>query len=96
MDDNEMIVLLEAGMLMVLQIMSNGTYRNINHRATINSLKERIYVTTFCNPKIDGDIGPAPSLVTLETPAIFKRIGVVDYTKGLFFGKLDGKAPFVP
>ncbi|KAK1556678.1 hypothetical protein Q3G72_010000 [Acer saccharum] len=78
------------------EIMSNGTYRSIEHRATINSLKERISVATFCNPKMDGEIGPAPSLVTPETPAMFRRIGVVDYTKGLFSGKLDRKAPLVP
>ncbi|KAK4857882.1 hypothetical protein QYF36_007613 [Acer negundo] len=62
-----------------LEILSNGTYRSIEHRATINSLKERLSVATFCSPKLDGDIGPAPSLVTLETPALLRRIGVVDY-----------------
>ncbi|KAK4859075.1 hypothetical protein QYF36_026404 [Acer negundo] len=76
----------------VLEILSNGTYRSIEHRATVNSLKERISVATFCSPKMDGEIGPAPSLVTLETPAMFKRISVVDYIKGLFSRKIDGKS----
>ncbi|KAK3194580.1 hypothetical protein Dsin_025890 [Dipteronia sinensis] len=76
-----------------LEILTNGIYRSIEHRATINSLKERMSIATFCNPKMDGEIAPAPSLVTPETPAMFKRIGVVDYTKGLFKSKnIDGKA----
>ncbi|KAK0579356.1 hypothetical protein LWI29_025075 [Acer saccharum] len=74
-----------------LEILTNGAYRSIEHRATINSLKERISIATFCNPKTDGEIAPAPSLVTPETPAMFKRIGVVDYTKGRFKSKIGGK-----
>ncbi|TXG47779.1 hypothetical protein EZV62_027073 [Acer yangbiense] len=75
-----------------LKILSNGTYRSIEHRVTVNSLKERLSIATFCSPKMDGEISPAPSLVTLETPAIFRRISVVDYIKGLFSRKLDGKS----
>ncbi|KAK1557802.1 hypothetical protein Q3G72_032157 [Acer saccharum] len=75
-----------------LEIMSNGTYRSIEHRATVNSLKERISIATFCSPKMDGEICPAPSLVTPETPAMFRRISVVDYIKGLFSQKIDGKS----
>ncbi|KAK2642686.1 hypothetical protein Ddye_024449 [Dipteronia dyeriana] len=75
-----------------LEILTNGTYRSIEHRATVNSLKERMSIATFFNPKMDGEIAPAPSLVTPETPARFKRIGVVDYTKGIFTSKIDGKS----
>ncbi|KAK0579694.1 hypothetical protein LWI29_029845 [Acer saccharum] len=75
-----------------LEILSNGAYRSIEHRATVNSLKERISVATFCSPKMDGEIGPAPSLVTPETPAMFRRISTIDYIKGLLSRKLDGKS----
>ncbi|KAK2642692.1 hypothetical protein Ddye_024455 [Dipteronia dyeriana] len=74
-----------------VEILSNGTYRSIEHRATVNSLKERISAATFCSPNLDREIGPAPSLVTPETPAMFRRIGVVDYFKELYSRKLDGK-----
>ncbi|TXG47788.1 hypothetical protein EZV62_027082 [Acer yangbiense] len=75
-----------------LEILSNGTYRSIEHRATFNSLKERISVATFCSPKMDGEIGPAPTLVTPETPAMFRRISTIDYIKGLLSRKIDGKS----
>ncbi|KAB1208591.1 Protein SRG1 [Morella rubra] len=72
-------------------IVTNGIYRSIEHRATVNSEKERVSIATFYNPKLDGDMGPAPSLVTPERPALFKRIGVADYFEGLFTRELHGK-----
>ncbi|KAI3456078.1 hypothetical protein Pfo_012741 [Paulownia fortunei] len=59
----------------ILEIVTNGTYRSIEHRATVNSEKERLSIATFLSPKLDGELGPAPSLFTPETPAKFKRIG---------------------
>ncbi|KAK1557726.1 hypothetical protein Q3G72_030478 [Acer saccharum] len=75
-----------------LEIVSNGAYRSIEHRATVNSIKERLSVATFYAPKLDEEIGPAPSLLTPETPAIFRRTGAKDYYKGRFSRKLDGKS----
>ena len=66
---------------MVPQIVSNGIYRSIEHRATVNQAKERLSIATFYSPKLDGDLGPAPSLITPETPALFRRIGVADYLR---------------
>ncbi|XP_022848557.1 protein SRG1-like [Olea europaea var. sylvestris] len=76
----------------ILEIVTNGIYRSIEHRATVNLKKERLSIATFFNPNIDGDFGPAPSIVTPETPAKFKRISFVDYMKGYFSRELDGKS----
>lgn len=76
----------------ILEIVSNGIYRSIEHRATINSMEERISVATFYSPRIDGELGPAPSLVTQNTPALFERTGVADYFRGIFARKLAGKS----
>ncbi|KAF7812996.1 glutamate--tRNA ligase, chloroplastic/mitochondrial-like isoform X1 [Senna tora] len=38
-------------------------YKSIEHRAIVNSEKERISVATFFSPKMDGEMGPAKSLV---------------------------------
>ncbi|CAJ2659496.1 unnamed protein product [Trifolium pratense] len=75
----------------ILEIISNGIYRSIEHRATINSEKERISIATFYTSKHDGEIGPAKSLINEVTPARFKRIGLKEYLKNLFARKLDGK-----
>ncbi|KAG7963594.1 hypothetical protein I3843_09G125700 [Carya illinoinensis] len=76
----------------ILEIVTNGIYRSIEHRATVNSEKERLSIATFLSSKLKGDFGPAPSLVNADSPALFKRIGLLDYLKGHFSRKLDGKS----
>ncbi|XP_061344645.1 protein SRG1-like [Gastrolobium bilobum] len=76
----------------MLEIITNGIYRSIEHRATVNSEKERLSIATFCIPREDGVIGPAASLITEQTPARFKRIGVIEYLRILFARKLEGKS----
>ncbi|KAG2689152.1 hypothetical protein I3843_09G125600 [Carya illinoinensis] len=76
----------------ILEIVTNGIYRSIEHRATVNSKNERLSIATFLSPRLEGDFGPAPSLLNTESPALFKRIRVADYLKGLFSRKLDGKS----
>ncbi len=50
-------------------MVTNGLYKSIEHRATVNSEKERLSIAAFYSPKLDGEMGPAPSLVTVERPA---------------------------
>ncbi|KAK7359520.1 hypothetical protein VNO77_01481 [Canavalia gladiata] len=76
----------------MLEIITNGIYRSIEHRVTINTEKERLSVATFYNPGIDAILGPAPSLVTPQTPARFKRISTPDYYKGYLSKELRGKS----
>ncbi|KAL9255061.1 SRG1-like protein [Drosera capensis] len=76
----------------ILEMITNGTYRSIEHRAMINPSKERVSVAAFHSPRLDADIGPAQSLITLENPARFKRIVMSDFFKGLFSRPLDGKS----
>ncbi|KAL9403782.1 hypothetical protein Peur_000754 [Populus x canadensis] len=76
----------------ILEIITNGTYRSIEHRATVNSEKERLSIATFLSPNYDGVIGPAPSLVTEQTPAMFKSTTTEEYFKGLFARELHEKS----
>ncbi|CAJ1957728.1 unnamed protein product [Sphenostylis stenocarpa] len=76
----------------MLEIISNGIYRSVEHRAIVNSEKERISVATFHSSKHDGVLGPAASLITEKTPARFQRIEVKGFLANLFARKLDGKS----
>ncbi|XP_027361942.1 protein SRG1-like [Abrus precatorius] len=76
----------------ILEILTNGIYRSIEHRATINSEKERISIATFHRPQMNKIVGPTPSLIAPERPALFKSIGVADYYKGYFSRELQGKS----
>ncbi|OWM73025.1 protein SRG1-like isoform X2 [Punica granatum] len=75
-----------------MEMVSNGIYRSIEHRGTVNALKERISMATFYSPNMDAEIGPAPTLVTPESPARFRRISVAEHMKGCLSGELRGKA----
>lgn len=72
--------------------MSNGIYKSIEHRATVNSMKERLSVATFYSSKLDTELGPAPSLIGPNSPAIFRRVPLEKYFKEFFARKLNGKA----
>lgn len=76
----------------ILEIVTNGAYRSIEHRAVVNSEKERLSIATFYSTKLDGQIGPAPSIISAENPAKFTSIGAVDYFRGLFARKLEKKS----
>ncbi|KAK1381953.1 Senescence-related protein 1 [Heracleum sosnowskyi] len=75
----------------VVEVVTNGIYRSIEHRGVVNSVKERMSIATFLSPKLDGEFGPAPSLISSETPPMFKRIGAADFLKGYFAQKLSGR-----
>lgn len=74
------------------QIATNGIYRSIEHRATVNREKERLSLATFLSAKLDGELGPAPSLITPESPALFRRVSVADFFRGYFSRELRGKS----
>ncbi|KAL2252153.1 UNVERIFIED_CONTAM: Protein SRG1 [Sesamum indicum] len=77
----------------IVEIVTNGAYRSNEHRVTVNKEKARLSISTFLSPNLDGDMGPAPSLITPpHTPAKFKRIGVAEYFKGYFSRELAGKS----
>ncbi|WJX30915.1 hypothetical protein P8452_19403 [Trifolium repens] len=75
-----------------IQIITNGIYPSIEHQATVNSEKERISLATFYGPNMQAILAPAPSLVTQERPAQFRKISVVDHFNGYFPQELRGKS----
>ncbi|KAI3919654.1 hypothetical protein MKW98_031787 [Papaver atlanticum] len=64
----------------ILEIMTNGIYRSVEHRATINSSKGRL------------SIGPIHGLITTEKPVLFRTVGYKDYVKEFLSRNLDGKS----
>ncbi|KAF5184589.1 Srg1 [Thalictrum thalictroides] len=76
----------------ILEIVTNGIYRSIEHRATVNKQKERLSIATFYSPRFDREIGPAHSLVTEKSPELFRRVIMEDYLKGFVTRKLVGKS----
>ncbi|GLT51276.1 hypothetical protein SLA2020_246970 [Shorea laevis] len=75
----------------ILEILSNGMYPSIEHRATVNSEKERMSIGFFISPKFEAEVGPLPSLINQQNPPLYKRMGMEEYAKGFLSRTVDGK-----
>ncbi|RZS25663.1 hypothetical protein BHM03_00058894 [Ensete ventricosum] len=62
-----------------LQILSNGRYKSVLHRTTVNKEKARMSWPVFCSPPGETVIGPLPQLVSDEQPAQYKTKKYKDY-----------------
>lgn len=72
--------------------MSNGIYNNVEHMVTVNSMKERISIAVFFNPKFEAEIGPSTALLNSNNPSLFRSVGMEKYLKDFFSRRLNGKA----
>ncbi|XP_018815952.2 codeine O-demethylase-like [Juglans regia] len=76
----------------ILEILSNGVYKSVEHRVTVNSMKERKSIAVFFNPKFEAEIGPSSALLNSNNPPLFRRVGMEKYVKDFFSRRLNGKA----
>ncbi|PIM98692.1 Iron/ascorbate family oxidoreductase [Handroanthus impetiginosus] len=75
----------------IIEILSNGLYKSIEHRATVNSEKERITTAMFFNPKFEAQVGPSRSIV-VNQPPLFRCMKTEQYFKDFCSRKLNGKS----
>ncbi|KAL0728562.1 hypothetical protein Bca4012_024655 [Brassica carinata] len=54
-----------------IQILSNSTYKSVEHRVIVNSEKERVSLAFFYNPKSDIPIQPLQELVSTHNPPLY-------------------------
>ncbi|GMJ12478.1 SENESCENCE-RELATED GENE 1, senescence-related gene 1 [Hibiscus trionum] len=71
----------------VMEIMSNGEYTSIEHRAVVNPEKERLSIAAFHSPDISTKIGPLPK----ATEAKYRTIPHEEFVRLTISTKLDGK-----
>ncbi|XP_062073753.1 S-norcoclaurine synthase 1-like [Humulus lupulus] len=75
----------------IIEIMSNGEYKSIEHRVVVNPEKQRLSIAAFHGPHAKDVIGPLPDLVK-NSKANYKTIITEDYLKLVFSKRLDGKS----
>ncbi|KAM0865220.1 hypothetical protein ACQ4PT_043437 [Festuca glaucescens] len=73
----------------LLEIMTNGKYKSIEHRVTVNAYKERLSISSFHVPKLDGIIMPIVGI--MEEKVLYKKTNVEEYARLYMSNKLDGK-----
>lgn len=75
----------------LMEILTNGRYKSIEHRAVINAKADRISIAFFHDPGLWETVGPLTEIVGEGTP-LFKSVGMQDYMKLFFAQKLSGKS----
>nr|BAO27778.1 F3H1 protein [Reaumuria trigyna] len=69
-----------------LEVLSNGKYKSVLHKAVVNNRAKRISVAVANGPAIDAVVAPAPS----DAPAQFKAMVYKEYLEYQQSGKLVG------
>ncbi|KAF9617075.1 hypothetical protein IFM89_033180 [Coptis chinensis] len=72
----------------MVEIMTNGVFKNPIHRVITNSEKQRISLSMFYVPEFHKYIEPATELITESTPRLFKKMKVEEYAN-LYFQKVS-------
>jgi len=72
----------------MVEIISNGKYKSIEHRAVANKEKDRISIAAFCNPEKEAEIGPACELINESNPLNYRNFKRSEYLESYF---LEGK-----
>lgn len=62
-----------------IQVLSNATYKSVEHRVMVNSDAERLSIAFFYNPKSDLPLAPIPELVTSDRPPLYQPMTFDQY-----------------
>jgi len=60
-------------------VLSNATYKSVEHRVIVNSSKERVSLAFFYNPKSDIPIEPLKELVAPDRPPLYPAMTFDEY-----------------
>ncbi|KAL5705447.1 hypothetical protein ACHQM5_023748 [Ranunculus cassubicifolius] len=76
-----------------LEILSNGKYKSVLHRAVVNSQATRMSIATTHGPPLDKEVAPAPELVdNRNNPAMYQRMTYKEYLEFQQSNILDEKS----
>ncbi|KAK4856824.1 hypothetical protein QYF36_021722 [Acer negundo] len=74
-----------------IQVLTNGKYKSVEHRAVTHKEKDRLSIATFYSPGYEIELGPMPELVDENNPCKYKRNIHGEYSKHYITNKLRGK-----
>ncbi|KAK9095415.1 hypothetical protein Scep_026884 [Stephania cephalantha] len=73
-----------------IEILSNGVYKSIEHRGTINPERERLSIAVFQLPTSGILVGPFEEVLG-DSGAKYSTVDYDEYMKSFFGAKLEGK-----
>ncbi|OVA07861.1 Oxoglutarate/iron-dependent dioxygenase [Macleaya cordata] len=99
------VPVIDGGLLVNLgdhvEVISNGIYKSVVHRVTVNSEKKRLSIASLHSLGIEKKVGPAPDLLDEQHPKNYKDssfrdfldfLSVNDILEGRFIETLKTKA----
>ena len=72
-----------------MQVLSNGKFKSVGHRAVTNKLLPRLSLGMFYNPNYDTVIGPIEDLIDEEHPTKYRKYGFKEYMEEFY--RQEGK-----
>ncbi|GLJ33689.1 hypothetical protein SUGI_0677050 [Cryptomeria japonica] len=75
----------------LMEVMTNGRYKSIEHRAVTNKEKARLSIAMFYHPGLDEEVAPASNLVDEEHPPLYKKFKHQEYIRYYMAKQLNGK-----
>ena len=74
-----------------MQVLTNGKYKSVEHRAVAHEERDRLSIVTFYAPSYDVELGPMPEFVDENNPSKFRRYNHGEYSAHYVTNKLQGK-----
>ncbi|KAL6522923.1 hypothetical protein OROHE_016770 [Orobanche hederae] len=72
----------------VLQVMTNGRFLSVRHRAMVNSYNSRMSMAYFAGPPLNATISCVPRLITPQNPQLYRTFTWAEYKKATYSLKL--------
>ncbi|CAI0390417.1 unnamed protein product [Linum tenue] len=70
------------------QVLSNGRYKSVHHRAVTSKERSRVSLAMFYAPDKDAVIGPVEDLIDGEHPRMYREYRYSEFLEE--FGKQEG------
>uniref|UniRef100_A0A0E0N7B7 Fe2OG dioxygenase domain-containing protein n=1 Tax=Oryza rufipogon TaxID=4529 RepID=A0A0E0N7B7_ORYRU len=74
-----------------LEVLTNGRYKSVEHRAVASGEHDRMSVVTFYAPAYDVELGPLPELVADGEPRRYRTYNHGEYSRHYVTSRLQGK-----
>lgn len=74
------------------QILTNGKYKSVEHRAVTNKNKKRISYALFVCPEDDAEVEPLDHMIDAQNPKLYQKVRYGDYLRQSMKRKMEGKA----
>ncbi|KAJ7953550.1 Oxoglutarate/iron-dependent dioxygenase [Quillaja saponaria] len=67
-----------------IQVLSNGRYKSVHHRAVTNKMYPRVSLAMFYGPNKDSVIGPIEDLIDEEHPPMYRKYRYAEFLEEFY------------